>query len=546
MVTSGWQPLSRTRIAELTRDQFEELCLFLLRQEIGSALHRVEDRKGSGNGLDAVVVQEEILGFQIRCYDQQNTHHFNNHHKAGVIDSIEKAQTWSKSLNKRLSHYTLICNVDLQPGDFGKVLDWFMDIEDKYQVVTDFRPLLWVYDAVLRAPRAVRDEFFGPSPVDIKDHLSHISTVQIEQGKMLEAIQQQLNQFAQKNQADSLAIQRLIREAQTHYSKAKQKQDDLAFKDAVEKARDAKRLLEEHWENEPLFADIIYILATCLFGMGNWSEAANEFDQAEKLYQKRGNLADALFARGNAARARRDIANDDTGLETFLELYEIWDLEGNLNNILASILNIGNCYQATHRELLAISWYSKGIQRIDEAKEYLNPMEWIDYIPAYLQLWGSLGTTAQQIGSFPGAREAYDAVERGALLDKRMSEIPQIKHIRGQNLANRATLNIYEKQWKAALDDAITAESLLKQFQDYKALGIATYNKGEAFLHLDNPTGANQAFSQATKYFKEIGFVSDEADALVGQSDALKQLGHFKEAKELYNQAHELRKTINS
>jgi tetratricopeptide (TPR) repeat protein len=537
----GWNPLSRTRIAELTRDQFEDLCFLLLRREFGDELQRVEDRLGSGNGLDAVILREDVIGFQIRCYDPQNAHRFGSHHKDGVIDSIRKARAWSQSLSKRLVHYSLICNVDLQPGEFSKVLNWFVEVEDSYGLTTDFRPLLWVYDALLRAPRTIREEFFGPSPSDIGEQLSRISTVQIEQGKILEAIQEQLKSFALKSQTESIAVQRLIKEAQIHYSRAREKHDAFAFKDAAERARDAQRLLEVHWEDEPLFADITYILAMCLAGMGAWKEAATQFDSAEKFYQKVDNQTDAIFARGNAARMRRDVAGDDTGLETFLELYEIWELEGSLYNILASILNIGNCYQATHRELLAISWYSKGLEHIEQARHLLSATEWLDYVPAFLQLWGSLGTAAQQIGNYKSAREAYDAVESSMTIGDKLTEVPEIKLIRGQNLVNRATLSIKEKRWKEALEDAKTAENVLQQFQDYRSLGNSTYNKGEALLRLGDPTGADKAFKQAAHYFKEISASLDEADALVGRGNALEKLGLDGQARELYNRAKKLR-----
>lgn len=541
MPETGWNPLSRARIAELTRDQFEDLCFLLLRREFGEELQRVEDRLGSGNGLDAVIIREDVIGFQIRCFDSQNARRFDSHHKEGVVDSIRKARAWSQALSKRLAHYSLICNVDLQTNEFSKVLNWFVKIEDSYELVTDFRPLLWVYDALLRSPRAIREEFFGPSPSDIAEQLSRISTIQIEQGKIVEAIQEQLNRFAQKSRTESIAVQRLIKEAQIHYSRAKEKHDAFAFKDAAERARDAQRLLAENWEDESLFADITYILAMCLAGMGAWKEAATQFNQAERLYQKRGNPTDAIFARGNAARMRRETADDDTGLQTFLELYEIWDLDGSLHNILTSVLNIGNCYKATHRELLAISWYSKGIEHIEQARNRLSAMEWLDYVPAFLQLWGSMGTAAQQIGNYRSAREAYDVVESSMMIDDKLAEVPEIKLIRGQNLLNRATLSIKEKRWKEALEDAGIAENLLQQFQDYRSLGNSAFNKGEALLRLGDPTGADKAFEQAAQYFKDINASLDEADALIGRGNALEKLGLDDQARELYDRAHKLR-----
>ena len=541
MAQSRWGPLSRTRIAELTRDQFEDLCFLLLRREFGEELQRVEDRLGSGNGLDAMILREDIIGFQIRRYDPQNVRRFGSHHKSGVVDSVRKAQAWSQSIAKRLAEFTLVCNVDLQPAEFTEALNWVMEIEDSYQLVTDFRPLLWVYDSLLRAPRAVREEFFGPSPSDIAEQLSQISAVQIEQGRMLEAIQEELKQFTQKSREDSAAVERLIREAQTHYSKAKEKRDKFAFKDAAERARDAQRLLEEHWEDEPLFADITYILAICLAGMGALNEAATEFERAGILYQKMGKATDALFAHGNAARMHRDIADDDTGLQTFLELYELWDQEGSLHNILASVLNIGNCYKSTHREFLAIQWYEKGIEYIEDARNRLNATDWLDYIPAFLQLWGSTGEAARQMGAFTGAREAYDTIETAIINLGRLSEVPEIKLIRGQNLVNRSVLNLTEEKWKDALIDTSTAENILAQLQDLRALGTAAFNAGEALLRLGDPTEADKAFQRATEYFKEVGASLDEADARVGRSEALAQLGRNEEAEVQYNRARELR-----
>ena len=542
MTSSQWQPLSRARIAELNKEQFEELCLLLLTEEFGKDLQRVEDRLGSGNGLDAVILREDIAGFQIRCYDIQNRTHFGNHHKGGVVESVRKAYEWSRAQNKKLVNYVLVCNVDLQPAEFTQVLNWFATIEDSFQLITDFRPLLWVYDALLRAPRSIREEFFGPSPRDIANQLSRIAAVQIEQGNILQAMQEKLDRFALKGQEESVAVQRLIREAQTHYSRAKKQHDKMAFKDASERARDAYRLLEGHWEDEPLFADITYVLGMCSAGMGDWAEGAKMFDQADRLYERAGDKTDALFARGNAARMRRDIAEDDTGLPVFLELYEIWDLEGNLNNILASIMNIGNCYKDSHRETISISWYSKGIERIEKARSSLSATEWLDYVPAFLQLWGSMGLAAQQMGSHSGAEQAYDAVENSIKTLGRIGDLPEIRIIRGHNLLNRTTLKVKLGKWKEALDDASAAETLLSPFQNYRALGIAAYNKGEALLRLKNPADADKAFQRAVQYFKDIHALSDQADALVGRGDALTALGVNREANDFYTQAHVLRK----
>ena len=104
-----------------------------------------------------------------------------------------------------------------------------------------------------------------------------------------------------------------------------------------------------------------------------------------------------------------------------------------------------------------------------------------------------------------------------------------------------ATLSIKEKKWKEALEDASVAENLLRKFQDYRALGNAAYNKGEALLHLGNPADADKAFEQAAEYFRDIGASSDEADALVGRGDALTKLGFDEQAKKLYVRARELR-----
>jgi len=96
-------------------------------------------------------------------------------------------------------------------------------------------------------------------------------------------------------------------------------------------------------------------------------------------------------------------------------------------------------------------------------------------------------------------------------------------------------------KWKEALDDASAAETLLSPFQNYRALRIATYNKGEALLRLKNPADADKAFQRAAQYFKDIHAVSDQADALVGRGDALTALG-LKEASDFYTQAQVLRK----
>ena len=85
------------------------------------------------------------------------------------------------------------------------------------------------------------------------------------------------------------------------------------------------------------------------------------------------------------------------------------------------------------------------------------------------------------------------------------------------------------------------AENIPRHLQDYRTLANATYNKGAALLHLDDPAGADEAFARAAEYFRDIGASSDEADALEGSGDALTRLGFKERARELYIRAHELR-----
>ena len=144
-------------------------------------------------------------------------------------------------------------------------------------------------------------------------------------------------------------------------------------------------------------------------------------------------------------------------------------------------------------------------------------------------------------GALFGRALANEGVETSIATVDRLGEAPEIKLIRGQNLVNRATLSIKEKRWKEALEDASVAENLLRQFQDYRAVGNAAYSKGEALLHLGHPADADKAFEQAAEHFRDIGASSDEADALIGRGDALTKLGSDREAEDLYGRAHELR-----
>jgi hypothetical protein len=103
-------------VSNLTSDEWEDLCSSICTLLFSS--HRVEDRFGKGNGLDAWRQSNgNIEGWQFRRFNSrlgtsQATH---------IKDNIVLAQQRSISeLKKPLVRFTLIFNIDPEPGHKGE------------------------------------------------------------------------------------------------------------------------------------------------------------------------------------------------------------------------------------------------------------------------------------------------------------------------------------------------------------------------------------------------------------------------------------------
>jgi hypothetical protein len=105
-------------VAALDRDAWEDVCAALVALLFGA--HRVEDRRGRGNGLDAWRRRHDgAYGWQFRRLDDR----FGSVQAGKVRDNITNAIAWSISeLGVPLRRFTLVLNIDPEPGH-GKD-DW--------------------------------------------------------------------------------------------------------------------------------------------------------------------------------------------------------------------------------------------------------------------------------------------------------------------------------------------------------------------------------------------------------------------------------------
>ena len=98
-------------LRSLNRDEWEDLCLDLVSRMEGA--HRVEDRKGRGNGLDAYVVDKTgVRGWQIRRYDSSFGAPQERKLRSNIDLAIAKVPL---DFGKPLSSFTLWFSIDLQP-----------------------------------------------------------------------------------------------------------------------------------------------------------------------------------------------------------------------------------------------------------------------------------------------------------------------------------------------------------------------------------------------------------------------------------------------
>jgi len=287
-------------VAGIDRNRWESLCATLVTLLFGA--HRVEDRRGRGNGLDAWLRRSDgVYGWQFRRLEDR----FGNAQAAKVRENITTAATWSRSeLQAPLSRFVLVLNIDLEPrhgGDSGEIVR--LESLAKWSISTlgihfSWRGVTWVRSHLLEHPGACPDLF--------EDLGSAVAGAEARLSARLDALGAQFDNLVQQSRSDAiLAV--LLREARVHFQRGNDFQQQEELNKSVVSLCDALRLIDDHATQHPkgpdLRANILALLCGIECAMGRLSDALRHGQLAIDATRLMADASLRLFSIGNFAAA---------------------------------------------------------------------------------------------------------------------------------------------------------------------------------------------------------------------------------------------------
>ena len=288
------------QVSSLSRDDWESLCSSIFALVYGA--HRVEDRRGRGNGLDAWRRRGSVVyGWQFRRFDAR----LGASQVAKVKENMRTAARWSLSeLKLPLSRFTLVFNIDPQPGHGGSpseiaylegLVQW---ARVELGLSFAWRDMSWVRAQLLRHPQ-LRPELFEDLAGSIEGSEARLSA-------KLDFIEAQLTDLAQHS-THSGPLATLISEASLHYERGRDYGEAEELRHAARSLEDALRLIDGHAGQVTGGVLLRARVLTLLSGVeGSVGQFARAIEHGRRAVEATENAEDTLlrvYALGNFAAA---------------------------------------------------------------------------------------------------------------------------------------------------------------------------------------------------------------------------------------------------
>lgn len=359
---------------KLTRDEWESLCSNLC--SILFQVNRVEDRRGKGNGLDAwrILSDGTIEGFQFRKFDDRFGYKQATHIKENITLAFGSIL---KEFGKPLSKFTLIINIDLEPGHCNKKgeTEYFKDICEwanaEYELKVTYHGVAWVLAKLLANPFLMPNLF-----ENLPQLMEHNKNLLVNEFKVTDSkvdlIYDMLNDIkkeAKSNEKIGNIICKITSEALTHYHRGKEYQQIDKISLAIRSMEDAKRLLEIDDINKNLLGKVLCALCGLKTLAGYLEEALKDGKKAEELLESSNDKTLILYSIGNVAYNLYQSREEKKCIEaqnTFIYLLEKYEKDGHIDDILLTLIHItGTCIYLN--DLEGISYWSQRIHNIVES-----------------------------------------------------------------------------------------------------------------------------------------------------------------------------------
>jgi len=396
-------------VSNLDRKEWEDLC-----SSICSLLyspHRVEDRFGKGNGLDAWRPDSgNVEGWQFRRFNSRLGASQASHIKENIGLAHERS---IQEIKKPLLRFTVIFNIDPEPGHKGKKgeIERLAEIEEwaksTYNIEFYFLGVTWVRTQLIKYP-TIRPDLFEDLNAAISDTKQTLLNGIFDIQKKLDTI----NENHALEEKIKKAFVTLTREASKHFERGKEYESQEEFIRAIGSLEDALRLLQDNKIDEQLEGKILSFIAGVQTITGFLTEAIkNAKDALSKLVPDESKEY-FLFAKGNLAFALYMSQKYEKSEVIFYEILHEFESDGNLLEIVRTLGHITELHSLQNHIDKAIEW----AERAKRASKSLDKIIGLSNISIT-----TLGTTANVIsaigclhggGVYPGAlQEAIELYE---------------------------------------------------------------------------------------------------------------------------------------
>lgn len=458
-------------VANLNREEWESLCSSLCTLIYSS--HRVEDRFGKGNGLDAWRSESgNIEGWQFRRFNSR----LGANQALHIKENITLAQQRSIKENKKpLSKFTVVFNIDPEPGHKNKKgeIERLAEIEEwaknTYNIVFSFLGVTWVRTQLIKYP-TIRPDLFKDINAAISDTKQTLLNGIFDIQKKLDGIGNN-NALEQKIKN---AFATLTREASRHFEKGKKYESQEEFIHSIDSLKDALRLLEDNKVDEQLEGKILTFLSGVQTITGSLSEAIKNAERALAKLSIVESREYFLFAKGNLAFAYYMSQEYKKSEMLFYEILHEFEHDGNLLEIVRTLGHITEFHSLQNKINEAIEW----AERAKKASKSLDKIIGISEISL-----STLGTTANvisAIGCLNGGDVHPEALNEAIELYEYIEELAektQSVRIRLNSKAARARcvwhLNLLDEAAKIYLEVTTEARSILPKVSTDSKFNLA-------------------------------------------------------------------------
>jgi len=390
-------------VSNLGREEWEDLCSSLCSLLYSS--HRVEDRFGKGNGLDAWRPKNgNVEGWQFRRFNSRLGAKQATHIKENIVLAQERS---IQEIKKPLTKFTVIFNIDPEPGHKGQKgdIERLTEIEEwaknTYGIQFNFLGVTWVRTQLIKYP-TIRPDLFEDLNAAISDTRQTLLDGIFDIQKKLDGIgeKQDLEEKIKK------AFVTLTREASKHFDRGKEYNSRDELIRAIGSLEDALNLIQDNQVDEQLEGKILTFLAGVQTITGFLAEAMNNAKEALSKLLPDESREYFLFAKGNLAFAHYMSQEYDKAEVIFFEIMHEFERDGNLLEIVRTLGHITELYSMQDKISEAIEW----AERTKKATKSLDEIIGISDITI-----SSMGTTANAIAAIGCLRGG--SINKDALKD---------------------------------------------------------------------------------------------------------------------------------